>query len=866
LIIGGGVLKQKIRIFIAIFLVCVFILANSVQAFTNSDYYNNQNINIGLESMQSSQLNITLNGDYTLNGVVYKSGTSYVLKVSGTQIDLNGKLYANVTFIPQNNSNTIKIVSSYTRNYLGTLAFKIDSSSGTSKVMPINTLNIEAYLKGVVGKEMSEYYPIEALKAQAVAARNYAIASIGKHKAKGYNLCDTIDCQVYGGYDASLKNVIAAVDATKGMLLLSGTNIVNAYYSASDGGYTEDSVNVWGGTYPYLITKKDDFDIDYTWNRKFTTASIKTVIAQKSYLKIPANYTFVKIDLSSITKFDSGRIKNISLIFKDQYQLNHTLSYGKDTARTFLSLPSGLYEVSYDSTTDTYSFDGKGNGHGVGMSQIGAKYRAIAGQNFENILKFYYEGTTLINALPNSTVSFDSQGGSTVMSKSVGYNSAITAPGTPTKAGYTFAGWYKEAECINSWSFTTDKVTANTTLYAKWVMAIPATPTSVKALSSSYNSINISWSGVTAASGYEVYSATSSAGTYTLISTTTATSYKDTELTTNSTYYYKVRAYKMDSTAKEYSGFSTITSSELVNVQRLSGTNRIETSIAIAKEQYTDKAPEAVVLATANNFADALAGSGLAYKYNAPLLLVNKTVSDSKQVLDYITTNLSKTKNIYILGATGAVSKEISDYLTVQGYNIIRLGGKNRYETNEKIVDYLNTPKDTSIIIATGENFADALSISSIAGIKGYPILLNGRDNLSASVSNDIINIQPKTVYITGGTGVLSDNIVTQIKKLNGAINIVRLGGENRYETSMKIIEYFNLTTTTITVATGTDFPDTLSGSVLAARMNSGVLLVNKNDITKQKDLLDKQNITRIIVFGGAGAISNDIATSLMPK
>ncbi|MGK0466157.1 MAG: hypothetical protein ACJAX4_001442 [Clostridium sp.] len=205
----------------------------------------------------------------------------------------------------------------------------------------------------------------------------------------------------------------------------------------------------------------------------------------------------------------------------------------------------------------------------------------------------------------------------------------------------------------------------------------------------------------------------------------------------------------------------------LVNVQRLAGLNRMETSIAIAKEQYTDKVPDAVVLATANNFADALAGSGLAYKHNAPLLLVNKNVSNSKTVLEYITTNLSKEKNIYILGGTGAVSSEISDYLTTNGYNIIRLGGKDRYETNQKIVDYLKVPKGTSIVIATGSSFADALSILSIADIKGYPILLNGKDNLLASVSSNI--------------------------------TIVRLGGKDRYETSMKIIEYFNLDTDTIT-------------------------------------------------------------------
>ncbi|MGH4118364.1 cell wall-binding repeat-containing protein [Clostridium sp.] len=305
---------------------------------------------------------------------------------------------------------------------------------------------------------------------------------------------------------------------------------------------------------------------------------------------------------------------------------------------------------------------------------------------------------------------------------------------------------------------------------------------------------------------------------------------------------------------------------KLPTLQRLAGLNRIETSLSIAKQQYTDKAPDAVVLATANDFADALAGSGLAYKYNAPLLLVNKTISNSKNVLDYITSNLGKNKNIYILGGTGAVSKDISDYLTVQGYKIIRLGGKDRYETNHKIVNNLNTPKGTSIVIATGSDFADALSISSIAAINGYSMLLNGKDNLSASVSRDITNIQPTTVYLIGGTGVLSTNIETQIKNLNKEITIVRLGGKNRYETSMNIVKHFNLTTTTIAVATGIDFPDALSGSVLAARNNCSVLLVDNKDITKQKELIIKQKITNVILFGGEGVVSKAIATSLIQK
>ncbi|MBU3142873.1 InlB B-repeat-containing protein [Clostridium sp. CF012] len=160
------------------------------------------------------------------------------------------------------------------------------------------------------------------------------------------------------------------------------------------------------------------------------------------------------------------------------------------------------------------------------------------------------------------TVRFDSQGGSAVISNTVDYNSTITAPATPTKTGYAFAGWYKEAECLNAWDFITDKVTENTTLYSKWTIIAIGIPTSLKAASSSYNSINVSWGEVTGVDGYEVYRSTSNNGTYTLISTNTNASYNNTGLTTNSNYYYKVRAYKMDSNVKVYSDYSTAVSSK----------------------------------------------------------------------------------------------------------------------------------------------------------------------------------------------------------------------------------------------------------------------------------------------------------------
>ena len=302
------------------------------------------------------------------------------------------------------------------------------------------------------------------------------------------------------------------------------------------------------------------------------------------------------------------------------------------------------------------------------------------------------------------------------------------------------------------------------------------------------------------------------------------------------------------------------------NIKRLSGLDRIETSIAIAKEQFADKEPDAVVLTTANGFPDALSGEGLAYKYNASMLLVNKSVDESKNVLDYITSTLSKDKNIYILGGAGVVGTDISDYLISQGYKVIRIAGNDRYETNQQIFDNLNVATGISMVLASGNGFADALSISSIAALKGYPVILSEKDNLSTNVIKDITSIQPTNVYIIGGTGALSADIEAQIKNINGNINIVRLGGNDRYETSMKIVDYFNLDTDTISVASGKDFPDALSGALLAARRNSSILLINNTDITKQKELLNKHGVKNVIIFGGEGVISNDAANSLIQK
>ncbi|WML24581.1 InlB B-repeat-containing protein [Neobacillus sp. OS1-33] len=157
-------------------------------------------------------------------------------------------------------------------------------------------------------------------------------------------------------------------------------------------------------------------------------------------------------------------------------------------------------------------------------------------------------------------ISFNSNGGTSVPSTTVGYNKTFTQPTAPKRTGYTFGGWYTDAACTNLYNFNTP-VTSNITLYAKWVVN-PATPTAMKVASLTYNTNSISWGVVAGVKGYEVYRSTSSNGTYALVTTTTATSFNNTGLATNTVYYYKVRAYNVVGAVKAYSGFSAVVSAK----------------------------------------------------------------------------------------------------------------------------------------------------------------------------------------------------------------------------------------------------------------------------------------------------------------
>lgn len=297
------------------------------------------------------------------------------------------------------------------------------------------------------------------------------------------------------------------------------------------------------------------------------------------------------------------------------------------------------------------------------------------------------------------------------------------------------------------------------------------------------------------------------------------------------------------------------------DINRIYGANRYETSINIANN-FSSETVQNVIVASGNNFPDALAGSVLSKQLNAPILLVNQSLNGSQDSINYIKNHLDKNGIVYVLGGPASVSNEYIDYVKSLGFsNVKRLGGKNRFDTNRVIVESMNVEKGNPVVIVNGNNFPDALSVSSIASLKGYPIMLSNASSLSEEIKGKVSKIEPSTVYLIGGQGSLNNNIIDEVKSLVPNIedkNIVRIWGQNRYETSLNISKYFKLDTDTVVIANGENFPDALSGSALAAKLQAPILLTDGKDISTQKDYLDSTNYINKIILGGYGSVSED--------
>ena len=249
----------------------------------------------------------------------------------------------------------------------------------------IQKIELEEYVVGVVGAEMPALFNVEALKAQAIIARTYAL----KANSKGKNLRDNESNQSYktndelqrlwgGNYGAYYAKVKRAVNETKGTVLTYNGNYIEAVYHSTSNGVTESSVNVWGNYYPYLVSVSSQYD-----NLNVSFFVSKEISYQELSNKLGFNInkeTIIELN----GKTSGNRVESV--------KIGERVYKGIDF-RNILGLRSADFEIEY---TDTgIIFTTKGYGHGVGLSQYGANGMAKNGYSCEAILKHYYPGVSL---------------------------------------------------------------------------------------------------------------------------------------------------------------------------------------------------------------------------------------------------------------------------------------------------------------------------------------------------------------------------------------------------------------------------------------------------------------------------------------
>lgn len=315
---------------------------------------------------------------------------------------------------------------------------------------------------------------------------------------------------------------------------------------------------------------------------------------------------------------------------------------------------------------------------------------------------------------------------------------------------------------------------------------------------------------------------------------------------------------------------SSVTDSpQIISNNRLAGQTGYETAKVIS-EYYSNGKVKNVILSTGQDFADALSASVLAHEKEAPILLVDSSVDSSKEAFDYVSQHLDSTGTVYIMGGTGIIGTEFVTKLNDLGFkNIVRTAGKDRYETSYMIANSLEDITVSTVVISSGEQYPDALSISSFAANKGWPILLSPHDSLPQEMKNYLQKKKPIKVFIAGGSGAISDNVKSDISSLLPQVSVERLTGQSRFDTNVIIAETFAPKPSTIYLATGFGFSDALAGSTLAAKNGNPIIFIDPSVPTLPKSvasyfgkLYANHLSPNLVSFGGSGVVTDAIMNS----
>lgn len=288
-------------------------------------------------------------------------------KVESTKTETNKK---ETNTVKKENTETKQEESKENKTYV-----TIYRKKGT-----VEQIELEEYLVGVVAAEMPASFNSEALKAQAVLARTYALKKI----SKGEKLTDTVSTQAYidknemqnkwgNEYSKYYNKIVSAVNSTKGQVVKYNGNYIEALYHSTSNGKTENAKEVWGQDIPYLKS------VDSSWDKK-TTSYLKIENKEFNTLMKVLGINFDKnTNIEILSRDESGRVSEVKVADK---------TYTGVEFRTLLNLRSADFDISV--TDNGLEIITRGYGHGVGMSQYGANEMAKLGYNYKNIINHYY--------------------------------------------------------------------------------------------------------------------------------------------------------------------------------------------------------------------------------------------------------------------------------------------------------------------------------------------------------------------------------------------------------------------------------------------------------------------------------------------
>ena len=382
------------------------------QVTTRVRVENTPDVRVLLGSRRQDASVSSANGVTVLTSNNGKVGSHKVVSVGvrGNKIAVNGKALDSVVTLKPTSGDIFTFEG---KAYRGSLTLRANNGA----MMVINAVPLESYLYGVVPQEAIPSWPAAALEAQAVAARTYALHTMEQNKNQLYDVSTSTDHQVYGGVSGETQSTTAAVNHTKGVVMLYNNRPINALFHSDGGGYTEDSVNVWGNDIPYLKGVKD-------FSNSNSSASNWTVSTSRSALEGKLNAASKgvgKLKSIQLTPLGnpgkatadrgvSGRIKSATFV-----GTAGKVTVSGDDLRGMLGLKSTLFDFyvnqnpasstgkayhTFTGKNDTVYIKGHGWGHGLGMSQWGAAEmakRAGAGDTnyYQTILRHYYSGITL---------------------------------------------------------------------------------------------------------------------------------------------------------------------------------------------------------------------------------------------------------------------------------------------------------------------------------------------------------------------------------------------------------------------------------------------------------------------------------------